>query len=60
MTGITSWANPDKIGAMYPFSSGEFVNGGHEVFLVILLLIFWVGWHAMQIMAENNEYKDRK
>ena len=47
--GLTSWAVDLKdIGAIYPFQ-------GWEVLLVILGLIFWVGWHVWQIRIESAE-----
>lgn len=47
--GITSWAADLKdVGAIYPFQ-------GSEVLLVIVGLIFWVGWHVWQIRLESAE-----
>jgi hypothetical protein len=47
--GITSWAVDLKdVGAIYPFQ-------GAEVLLVILGLVFWVGWHVWQIRLESAE-----
>lgn len=47
--GITSWAVDLKdVGAIYPFQ-------GSEVLLVILGVIFWVGWHIWQIRLESAE-----
>lgn len=47
--GITSWAVDLKdVGAIYPFQ-------GSETLLVILGLIFWVGWHVWQIRLESAE-----
>jgi hypothetical protein len=47
--GITSWAVDLKdVGAIYPFQ-------GSEVLLVIVGLIFWVGWHVWQIRLESAE-----
>ena len=36
---------------MYPFVDSE-------VIMTILLLVFWVGWHILQIRQENNETKN--
>jgi hypothetical protein len=36
------------MGPIYPFF-------GLEWLMVILALIFWIGWHIMQIRAENRQ-----
>jgi hypothetical protein len=47
--GMTSWAVDLKdVGAIYPFQ-------GTEVLLVIIGLVFWVGWHIVQTRQENAE-----
>ncbi len=47
--GIESWAVDLKdVGAIYPFQ-------GAETFMVIMLLVFWVGWHVLQIRAESRD-----
>jgi hypothetical protein len=47
--GMTSWAVDLKdVGAIYPFQ-------GTEVLLVIIGLIFWIGWHIVQTRQENAE-----
>lgn len=47
--GMTSWAVDLKdVGAIYPFQ-------GSEVLLVILGLIFWIGWHILQMRQEAAE-----
>jgi hypothetical protein len=47
--GIESWAVDLKdVGAIYPFQ-------GSEVLLVILGLVFWIGWHVIQTRQENAE-----
>ena len=47
--GITNWAVDLKdVGAIYPFT-------GWEVVLVILGLIFWIGWHIIQTRHETAE-----
>ena len=46
--GLTSWAGDLKdIGAIYPFQ-------GSEYFLVLLGLIFWIGWHILQTRQETE------
>ncbi|MGF1626067.1 MAG: hypothetical protein ACFCVH_14390 [Alphaproteobacteria bacterium] len=49
-TPVESWQNVDgeAIGAIYPFV-------GAEVWLVIALVVLWVGWHIVQIRQENRE-----
>ena len=47
--GLSSWAVDLKdVGAIYPFQ-------GTEVLLVILGVIFWVGWHILQLRHESAE-----
>ena len=50
MTGnFTDWnGNITDIGPIYPFV-------GLEVLMVILAVIFWVGWHVVQIRMENHQ-----
>lgn len=50
-TGISSWSNPETIGAMYPFV-------GTEVLLVIAAAVFWIWWHVKQIRDENRELEE--
>ncbi len=53
MTGnFENWAGEiAEIGPLYPFV-------GAEGMLVIVGLIFWVGWHILQLSAEAGEYQD--
>jgi hypothetical protein len=47
--GMTSWAVDLKdVGAIYPFQ-------GYEVLMAIAGLIFWVGWHVIQMRQEDAE-----
>lgn len=39
------------LGPIYPFV-------GWEVFMVVLCVIFWVGWHVWQIKMENKGLDD--
>ncbi|MBU0584273.1 MAG: hypothetical protein KKB66_21065 [Alphaproteobacteria bacterium] len=49
--GLTSWAVDLKdVGAIYPFQ-------GTETVLVIILLVFWIGWHVLQTRAETREFE---
>ncbi len=49
-TGIESWAVDLKdIGAIYPFQ-------GAEGLFVLAGVVLWLGWHFIQIRAENEEY----
>ena len=44
---VTSWdGNIVDIGPIYPFV-------GWETFMVVVCLVFWVGWHIVQIRMEN-------
>lgn len=47
--GMESWAVDLKdVGAIYPFQ-------GSEVVMVIVGLVFWIGWHVLQTRHENAE-----
>lgn len=47
--GMTSWAVDLKdVGAIYPFQ-------GSEVLLVIIGVVFWIGWHIWQLKQEAAE-----
>lgn len=51
-TPVESWAvDLNTIGPIYPFV-------GIEVVLVIATVIFWIGWHIIQISMENKTYED--
>ncbi len=51
--GLTSWAVDLKdVGAIYPFQ-------GWETTMVVLGLIFWIGWHIIQIRGENAEMREK-
>jgi hypothetical protein len=43
--------NMAELGPLYPFA-------GAEVLLVILALIFWVGWHLIQGRMENRKLEE--
>jgi hypothetical protein len=50
-----SFANWDgdltQLGPISPFF-------GSEMLLVILAVIFWIGWHILQVRAENRQLED--
>ncbi|MCV3205076.1 hypothetical protein OHD62_09105 [Mesorhizobium sp. YC-39] len=47
--GMESWAVDLKdVGAIYPFQ-------GSEVLMVIVGLVFWIGWHVIQTRNETAE-----
>ena len=49
--GMTNWAvDLNDIGAVYPFQ-------GWEVFMVIVGLAFWIGFHVLQIRNEQQELR---
>jgi hypothetical protein len=50
-TGVQSFTDPSSLGPLYPFV-------GTEVLLVILGLVFWIGWHVIQTRGESKEYKE--
>ena len=39
------------IGPIYPFV-------GWEGIMALIALIFWIGWHILQIRAENRQLED--
>jgi len=39
------------LGPIYPFV-------GSEMFMVVLAVIFWIGWHIWQIRMENRTHDD--
>lgn len=39
------------LGPLYPFV-------GWETVMVILLVIFWIGWHVVQMRGENRQWED--
>jgi hypothetical protein len=46
---MESWAVDLKdVGAIYPFQ-------GSEVLMVVIGLVFWIGWHIWQTRQENAE-----
>ena len=46
--GMTSWAVDLKdVGAIYPFQGSEYL-------LVLIGLIFWIGWHIIQTRQESD------
>jgi len=49
--GMENWAVDLKdVGAIYPFQ-------GAEVLMVILGVVFWIGWHVIQTRQESAEIK---
>tara|TARA_B110000305_G_scaffold125248_1_gene140256 strand:- start:2487 stop:2666 length:180 start_codon:yes stop_codon:yes gene_type:complete len=52
--GYQSWAvDLAEVGAIYPFQ-------GHEVLMIVLGVIFWLGWHWLQFRNENEELKKQQ
>jgi hypothetical protein len=47
--GLESWAVDLKdVGAIYPFQ-------GSEAVMVVIGLVFWIGWHVIQMKQEAAE-----
>ena len=47
--GYEIWAvDLANVGAVYPFQ-------GWEVVMTVLGVIFWLGWHRIQFVAESKE-----
>jgi hypothetical protein len=40
------------LGPIYPFV-------GWEGFMVVLCVVFWIGWHVVQIKMENKKLEDQ-
>ncbi len=52
--GYKDWAvDMADVGAMYPFQ-------GAEVFMVILGVVFWIGWHLIQTKREAAELEEAR
>lgn len=46
--GYESWAvDLADVGPIYPFQ-------GSEVLMVVLGVVFWIGWHRIQFVRENE------
>jgi len=51
-TGYSDWAaDLAEVGAVYPFQ-------GWELFMTIVCIVFWLGWHRVQFKAESHELQD--
>lgn len=47
--GYSNWAVDLKdVGAIYPFQ-------GTETIMVVLGVVFWIGWHVIQMRQEEAE-----
>ncbi|MBY6144863.1 hypothetical protein KUW09_12465 [Mameliella alba] len=52
--GYESWAvDLADVGPIYPFQ-------GHEMLMVALGVIFWLGWHRIQFIRENEHLEKAK
>lgn len=52
-TGIETWAvDLAEVGPIYPFQ-------GTEVILVIVAVLLWLGWHALQMVSERRENAEK-
>ena len=47
---VDNWLNIDTFGAIYPFV-------GTEGLLAVVGIVFWIGWHIIQIKKENAEFR---
>ena len=50
MSTLESWANPETIGAIYPFAGSEMLFFG-------LCVAFWLLWHVLNQFSETEEWK---
>jgi len=49
---IANWdGDLTLLGPIYPFV-------GSELIMVIIAVVFWVGWHVLQIRAENRQHDE--
>lgn len=49
---VENWdGNLLDLGPIYPFV-------GSEGIMVIIAVIFWIGWHILQIRAENRQHDE--
>lgn len=52
MASFQNWAGQiSDIGPIYPMV-------GSEVWLLIIGLVVWIGWHILQLRTEAREYQD--
>jgi hypothetical protein len=53
MTGnFGNWdGNITDIGPIYPFVGAEWL-------MVILLLVFWIAWHVVQVRSETRQHEE--
>jgi hypothetical protein len=50
---FSDWSgNMLDLGPLYPFV-------GWEGFMVLLAVIFWIGWHVLQIRSENRLHDEQ-
>ena len=50
-TGVESFADIDKLGAIYPMVGSEWI-------LVIIGIVFWLGCHIWRIVTEKHEHEE--
>ena len=50
-TGLDSFSNITEIGPMYPFENLEWL-------FVLIGVLLWLGWHALQIRNETREEQE--
>ena len=49
---VTDWTgNMVDIGPLYPFV-------GSEVLMVVLAVVFWIGWHIIQLRSEGRQQEE--
>ena len=51
-TGIENWIPVKEISVLSPFS-------GWEVYLTIIAVVLWIGWHIWQIKFESKSYDEQ-
>jgi hypothetical protein len=52
--GYSSWAvDLAEVGPVYPFQ-------GAEVLMVVLGVIFWIGWHRIQYVREAEHLEEAR
>ena len=50
-TGVESFTKPGEIGPLFPFADLAWL-------FVLIALVLWLGWHALQIRGESRENRE--
>ena len=50
-TGVDSFTEPGELGPLFPFADVAWL-------FVVIALVLWLGWHALQIRGESRENRE--